>query len=62
MQKTALFFDEKNILFDKKMIFSQKVARIVRYFFYFFGYCLPLKYLYINARNALLKEKNELDR
>lgn len=36
MQKTALFFDEKNILFDKKMIFSQKVARIVRYFFLFF--------------------------
>ncbi|GEM_PF-3059342 len=36
MQKTAFSFDEKNILFDKKMIFSQKVARIVRYFFIFF--------------------------
>lgn len=59
MQKTAFYFDKKNILFDKKMIFSQKVARSVRCFF---GYCLPLKYLYINTRNTSLKEKNELDR
>jgi hypothetical protein len=36
MHKTAFSFDEKNSLFDKEMIFLQKVARIVRYFFIFF--------------------------